>query len=94
MKEVKRWSRLLTLLEQYQSYAFELDAKKACGILIEALKEDNLRGAAINPWSRKEITELRALLNVRLNHPEFTYDEAMDIVREYLGINDKTLKFD
>lgn len=94
MKEVKRWSRLLTLLEQYQSYAFELDAKKACGILIEALKEDNLRGAAINPWSRKEITELRALLTVRLNHPEFTYDEAMDIVREYLGINDKTLKFD
>lgn len=91
MKEIKKWSRLLTLLEQYQCYAFDTDVKKACAVLKEALKEDNLRGAAVNRWSRKELDELRALLTVRLNHPEFTYSEALDLVKMYLNINNKTL---
>lgn len=93
-KDFKKWSRLLTLLEQYQLYAFETDAKKACSVIIDALKEDNLRTAAVNPWSRKELQEIRALLTVRLNHPELTYETAMDIVKGYLGINDKTISFD
>lgn len=94
VKDFKKWSRLLTLLEQYQHEAFESDAKKACAVLVDALKEDNLRTAAINPWSRAELTELRALLSVRLNHPEFTYDAALDLVKCYLHITDRTIKLD
>jgi hypothetical protein len=94
MKEVKKWSRLLTLLEQYQVQAFETDVKKACSVLLDALKEDNLRGAAVHMWSRQELAELRTLINVRLDHPEFTYDAALDMVKAYLHINDKTLDLD
>lgn len=93
MKEVKKWSRLLTLLEQYQVQAFETDVKKACSVLLDALKEDNLRGAAVHMWSRQELAEIRSLINVRLDHPEFTYEEALDMVKKYLNINDKTMFF-
>ena len=91
MKEIKKWSRLLTLLEQYQPYAFEVPVKQACSVLLDALKEDNLRGAAVHMWSRQELTELRTLINVRLDHPEFNYDEALDLVKKYLNINNNTL---
>lgn len=94
MKEIKKWSRLLTLLEQYQSHAFDVPVKQACSVLLDALKEDNLRGAAVRMWSRQELAELRTLINVRLDHPEFTYDAALDMVKAYLHINDKTLDLD
>lgn len=94
MKEVKKWSRLLTLLDQYQSQVFELPVRQACEVLKDALKDDNLRGAAVHKWSRQELAELRSLINVRLEHPEFTYDEALDLVKKYLHINDKTFDFD
>lgn len=91
MKEVKRWSRLFTLLQEYQSYTWKSDTRQAIEVIKDALKEDNLRGAAVNPWSAKELAELRALLSVRLNNPEFTYDEALDMVKRYLNINNATL---
>lgn len=90
-KELKKWSRLLTLIEQYQTYTWKTDTRQACEVLKEALKEDNLRTAAVNPWSQKELTELKALLEVRMNHPEFSYEAAMQLVKMYLNINDNTL---
>lgn len=94
VKDFKKWSRLLNLVAEYQLFAPQVDVKQACNTLMNALKEDNLRQAAINPWSRQELAELRVLLDFRLNHPEFTYDAAMDYVKTVLGINDKTLNLD
>lgn len=93
-KQFKKWSRLLTMLSDYQLTAPDMDVKKACETLKNALKEDNLRTAAINPWSRKELAELRTLLCVRLNKPELTYDEALNLAKCYLGITDRTIKLD
>ena len=93
-KDFKKWGRLMDMIQKYQLYTPDMDAKQACETIKNALKEDSLRTAAINPWSRVELQEIRALLTVRLNQPELTYEQAMDIVKDYLHINDKTLNFD
>ena len=93
-KEFKKWGRLMDMIQRYQLYTPDMDAKQACETIKNALKEDNLRTAAINPWSRIELQEIRALLTVRLNQPELTYEQAMDIVRDYLNIKDRTYKFE
>lgn len=93
-KDFKKWGRLMDMIQKYQLYTPDMDAKQACETIKNALKEDNLRTAAINPWSRIELQEIRALLTVRLNQPELTYEQAMDIVRDYLNIKDRTYKFE
>ena len=90
-KNFDKWNRLLTMLEQYRPLLANSEQINACNLVMDCIKDEVTRGNLNNPYSTRELTELKMLLRLRFDHPEFTYDFALDFVRSHLGINEKTL---
>lgn len=90
-KNFDKWNRLLTMLEQYRPLLANSEQIDACNLVMDCIKDEVTRGNLNNPYSTRELTELKMLLRVRFDHPEFTYDFALDFVREMMGINKETL---
>ena len=67
------------------------DQYNAHKVLIDALKDTVMRGNANNSYSNEEINMLRCLVNLRIDHPEFSYDAAVEFVKRVLNISDRTL---
>lgn len=93
-KNFDKWNRLLTMLEQYRPLLANSEQIDACNLVMDCIKDEVTRGNLNNPYSTRELTELKMLLRVRFDHPEFTYDFALDFVREMMGITKKTLPDD
>lgn len=93
-KNFDKWNRLLTMLEQYRPLLANSEQINACNLVMDCIKDEVTRGNLNNPYSTRELTELKMLLRVRFDHPEFTYDFALDFVREMMGITKKTLPDD
>lgn len=93
-KNFDKWNRLLTMLEQYRPLLANSEQIDACNLVMDCIKDEVTRGNLNNPYSTRELTELKMLLRVRFDHPEFTYDFALDFVREMMGINKETLPDD
>lgn len=93
-KNFDKWNRLLTMLEQYRPLLANSEQIDACNLVMDCIKDEVTRGNLNNPYSTRELTELKMLFLVRFDHPEFTYDFALDFVREMMNITKKTLPDD
>lgn len=90
-KIFEQWNRLLIMLEKFRPNLRTTDIQNAYNVMVAAVKDEVMRGNLNNPYSNKELAILKGLIKLRLDHPEFSYDVALDMVKDYLHINDKTL---
>ena len=86
-----KWNRLLIMLEQYRPLLGSKEQFDAYNVIVNAVKDEVTRSNLKNPYSTEELNTLRGLINLRLAHPEFTYDFALTMVKRILHINDNTL---
>lgn len=86
-----KWNRLLIMLEQYRPLLGSKEQFDAYNVIVNAVKDEVTRSNLKNPYSTEELNTLRGLINLRLAHPEFTYDFALAMVKRILHINDNTL---
>lgn len=89
-KQFDKWNRLLIMLEQYRPLLANTEQINAFNLLTAAIKDEVTRGNLINPYSRQELNVLKGLMRIRTDHPEFTYEFALDMVKQFLHINEKT----
>lgn len=89
-----KWNRLLIMLEQYRPLLANTEQINAYNLLISAIKDEVTRSNLMNPYSHKELAQLKLLMMIRLDHPEFSYDFAVKMVKQFLHINDSTLNTD
>lgn len=99
--EVYRLDRLLTeakpdrSIEQlklklihYRERHFDMNIRKACTLLIEQLDSEAVR--QLSPtYSNKEAMLLQMLLKRRLNHPDESYSESVDVLEAMLTISNE-----
>lgn len=88
----ERWRQLLNKLQAYQATHSALEVHKACQVLIDAITEDDIRNDLANPWSNEELQTMRTLMRVRTENKSLDYEAAMTIVKNLLGITDRTIK--
>lgn len=90
-KLFEKWNKLLTLLEPFRPNLDTDDKRQAFDVIITAIKDEVMRSNLINPYSHQELQILKGLMKLRLDHPEFSYDVAVDMVKHFLGIKENTL---
>lgn len=90
-KIFEQWNRLLIMLERFRPNLQTTDLQDAYNVMVAAVKDEVMRANLNNPYSTNELNTLKLLMKIRLDHPEFSYDAAMDLVRSFLHINEKTL---
>lgn len=90
-KAFEQWNRLLIMLEKFRPNLQTTDIQKAYNVIVAAVKDEVLRANLINPYSNQELIILKKMIETRINFPEFTYDVALDYVKELLHINNNTL---
>lgn len=88
----ERWRQLLNKLEAYQATHSRMEIHKACQVLIDAITQDDYRNDLANPWSREELETMRQMMSVRTRDKSLDYEAAMKIVKNLLGITDRTIK--
>lgn len=86
-----KWNRLLTMLESFQPNLNTDDQRKAYNIVLNAIKDECMRANINNPYNRQELAIIKKLIETRINFPQFSYDVALDYVKELLHINKNTL---
>ena len=86
----ERWRQLLKKLIAYKHTHNKLEIHKACETLISAIESDDLRNDLVSPWSREEIETMRLMMSIRTRDHSMDYDTAMRLVRDLLGITDRT----
>lgn len=90
-KIFEQWNRLLIMLEKFRPNLRTTDLQDAYNVMVAAVKDEVMRGNLNNPYSNNELNTLKLLMKIRFDHPEFSYDAAMDLVKGFLHINEKTL---
>lgn len=90
-KIFEQWNRLLIMLERFRPNLRTTDLQDAYNVMVAAVKDEVMRGNLNNPYSNNELNTLKLLMKIRFDHPEFSYDAAMDMVKGFLHINEKTL---
>lgn len=90
----ERWQQLLHKLESYRATHSKLEIHKAVEVLISSIKEDDIRNDLANPWSLEELRTMRQMMSVRTKDKTLDYYAAMKIVRNMLGITDRTFNPD
>ena len=86
-----KWNRLLTMLESFQPNLDTDDQRKAYNVILNAIKDECMRSNLNNPYNRQELAIIKKLIETRINFPQFSYDVALDYVKELLHINKNTL---
>lgn len=86
-----RYAKLIAQLEQFQETHAGIDLHKACDLLIEKMREDNMREDLADPWSWEELQELKALVHLRTTNKDLSYEAAMHQVKQWLAVTDRTL---
>lgn len=90
-KMFEQWNRLLIMLERFRPNLRTTDLQDAYNVMVAAVKDEVMRANLNNPYSTNELNTLKLLMKIRFDHPEFSYDAAMDLVKGFLHINEKTL---
>lgn len=90
-KMFEQWNRLLLMLERFRPNLRTTDLQDAYNVMVAAVKDEVMRANLNNPYSTNELNTLKLLMKIRFDHPEFSYDAAMDLVKGFLHINEKTL---
>ena len=90
-KLFSKWNRLLTMLESFQPNLDTDDQRKAYNVVLNAIKDECMRANINNPYNRQELAIIKKLIETRINFPQFSYDVALDYVKELLHINKNTL---
>lgn len=90
-KIFEQWNRLLIMLERFRPNLRTTDLQDAYNVIVAAVKDEVMRANLNNPYSTNELNTLKLLMKIRFDHPEFSYDAAMDLVKGFLHINEKTL---
>lgn len=85
------YNRLIEKLQAYQLTHSQLEIKKACNTIIQAISEENIRADLANPWDREELEFLRKLIFVRTRDKSLDYDTAIEEVKKLLSIPDAVL---
>lgn len=90
-KLFSKWNRLLTMLESFQPNLDTNDQRKAYNVVLNAIKDECMRANINNPYNRQELAIIKKLIETRINFPQFSYDVALNYVKELLHINKNTL---
>ena len=90
-KMFEQWNRLLIMLERFRPNLRTTDLQDAYNVMVAAVKDEVMRANLNNPYSTNELNTLKLLMKIRFDHPEVSYDAAMDLVKGFLHINEKTL---
>ena len=90
-KMFEQWNRLLIMLERFRPNLRTTDLQDAYNVMVAAVKDEVMRANLNNPYSTNELNTLKLLMKIRFDHTEFSYDAAMDLVKGFLHINEKTL---
>lgn len=90
-KLFSKWNRLLTMLESFQPNLDTDDQRIAYNVVLNAIKDECMRANINNPYNRQELAIIKKLIETRINFPQFSYDVALNYVKELLHINKNTL---
>lgn len=92
-KELKRFTRLLQLLESYDMTRFNEEQKQAVQTIINALKEDNINSDLARPWSAEDKAIIRALCIRRMIEKNWKPAIIEQELREAFKISENVLKY-
>lgn len=87
----ERWQQLIKKLQAYQATHSALEIHKACQTLIDAISLDDVRNDLANPWSNEELATMRMMMSVRTKDKSLDYEAAMTLVKNLLGITNRTI---
>lgn len=87
----ERWQQLIKKLQAYQATHSALEIHKACQTLIDAISLDDVRNDLANPWSNEELATMRMMMSVRTKDKSLDYQAAMTLVKNLLGITNRTI---
>lgn len=90
MKE--QYNRLIAKIKDYQETHNLPEIFEACEVLINSMKEENIRRDMASPWSKEEMDFIRSLMAFKTRHKELSVEVAMSEVKKLLGITDRTIK--
>ena len=79
------------MLEQYRPLLQNTEQITACNLILDTIRDEVMRSNLVNPYSTTELNILKGLIKLRCDHPEFNYDVALDMVKEFLGIKERVL---
>lgn len=86
-----KWNKLFQMLEQYRPLLRDTEQITACNLILDTIKDEVMRSNLVNPYSTTELNLLKGLCKLRCDHPEFNYDVALDMVKNFLGIKERVL---
>lgn len=92
-KKLQRFNRLLELLQKYELQRWTGKEKEAAEILINALKEDNIRADMANPWKMDEFTLIKTAYHSYCLKHECEDVDLGTALREFLKINPRYLEY-
>lgn len=87
------YERLIARLRLYRDGKHEHELRQACNVIIKAMQDDSLRSDLVEPFDREEVAALRQIMAIRSRHPNLHEKVVMQLVRDYLNINDDTAVF-
>ena len=86
-----QFTQLIEKLRDYKETHFDKTIHAACDTLIESMSEEDFSCQLAAPWSEDERKLMRHILKLRAESAEMTTEAAMNLVRDLLNINDRTL---
>lgn len=90
-KKLAKWDRLLKLIYEYQYTEIMYDAKDACEILINSIKDNKVRADLKQPYNRDDMEIIKRLVQYRNEDENLSFATALSRIKRELGIKDRTI---
>lgn len=87
----EKYARVIAMLLAYQTSHSKTEIIKACEVLINSMKDEDLRSNLTNPWSKDELSFLRLMMTVGTHHKDWSVNVVMSEVKRLLSITDRTI---
>lgn len=88
----EKYSRVIALLQCYQTSHSKPEIFKACEVIINSMKDEDFRSNLTNPWSKEELNFLKLIMNVSTTHKDWSVNVVMNEVKKILSITDRTIQ--
>lgn len=86
-----KYNRLLEKLTAFQTEHWGAEIFNACDVLINAIREEEMRSNLSNPWSDEELMFMKQLIAVGTRHKDWSYDVVCAEVKRLLNITDRVI---
>lgn len=87
----EKYARVIAMLLAYQTSHSNTEIIKACEVLINSMKDEDLRSNLTNPWSKEELNFLKLMMTVGTHHKDWDVNVVMSEVKRLLSITDRTI---